>query len=373
MLFALLQTIGVCMAQSGSLIPVNVWNIYSSATGNSNAFAEVLWTEEFVETDEAQELYSAIESYTGNPNDEISKLISQLKEQISSFKKMRSDVSEGKGNFAGISMSNEMKREYLNEFDAQIKESEEQLAYYSSLSVPEGSDPKELLDKALSHAINNKVYHGVLSLGKGLWAVSESINEDGPRHMCLGNWGVIDESGRTVIDFKYDLIIESDVDHDVIKYGTGFRGNGTLYGLLRFNGTQALPCEYEQLYLSQGNYIAAVLPEASRAYLYDWNMNRLSTAVICYAEPWTRDDSEGEATFYPSIDKNGKVGVYDDNGKLVVPFIYDRGYFEDGVWIGVTGPFPKKITNLEISYDGIDYSNETRYDIHTWKNLSGKE
>ena len=181
---------------SGGLIPLDIRAVYSNATGIKNVSAQVLWSESFAESDEAHELYSAIESYTGNPNEEIATLVSQLK------------------------------KEYLTELDAQINASKEQLEYYSSMSVPGGADPKMLLEKVLRHSVNHKVYHGVLSLGRGLWAVSESPNEDGPDHRSLGGWGVIDGFGRTVADFKYDYMIESDEAHGIIKYGTGYRGHG---------------------------------------------------------------------------------------------------------------------------------------------------
>ena len=347
---------------SGGLIPLDIWNVYSNATGIRNAAAYVLWTESFAESDEAHELYSAIESYTGNPNEEIAKLVSQLKKDISSLQTMRDDIAEGKGSYAGIDIPADMKMEYLRELDAQINASKEQLEQYSSMSVPAGDDPRMLLEKVLRHSVNHKVYHGVLSLGKGLWAVSESANENGPNHECIGGWGVIDASGRTVIDFKYGLIVESDLEHGVIKYANGLRGNDSRFGLLKFSGAQALPCEYAHIYLSKGNYFAAVLPEATHAYLYDWNMKRLPTADICYTEPWTRSG----ITYYPAIDRNGKVGVYDDSGRLVVPFKYDRCYPDGESWVGVTGPFPKKVTGFALSYDHIDYSNEDRYDISTW-------
>lgn len=364
-LLALVQTIGVCSAQSGDIYKLDVWTVYSNATGIGNASAYVLWPRSFAESEEGLELYSSIESYTGDASAQVSKAVSDLKSGLADLEKMRDDIAQGRGSFAGLNIPAAEKKEYLDQLDEQIKSVKEQIAYYSSMSTSDAPNGKDILRKVLMHSINNKVYHGALYLGRGLWAVSESANEDGPRHLCLGNWGVIDGFGRTVVDFKYDLIMESDEAHGIIKYGTGFRGNGTLYGLLRFNGTQALPCENEQLFLSEGNYIAAVLPNASHAYLYDWNMNRIPTADICYTEPWTKN---GE-TFYPAIDRNGKVGVYDNNGKLVVPFIYDRGYYQDGYWFGLNGNFPKKTTNLEICYDGVDVTQATRYDIHTWKRL----
>lgn len=97
----------------------------------------------------------------------------------------------------------------------------ENIENYSSMNTSGGADPKDILDKVLRHSVNHKVYHGAFSIGKGLWAVSESLNEDGPRHQCLGGWGVIDASGRTVIDFKYDFIVEADETHGLVKYGTG--------------------------------------------------------------------------------------------------------------------------------------------------------
>lgn len=366
---ALLQTMAVCMAQTGDLIPVNVWNIYSTATGISNASAEVLWPESFINTSEAEELYSSIESYTGDPDQEISKVISEMKEGLATVQKLREDLSQGKGVYEGMNISPDEKKEFLAELDAQIAATKENIAYYSSMDTSGAPDPKELLAEILKHSVNGKVYHGVLSLGNGLWAVSESANEDGPNHACLGGWGVIDASGKTVTGFKYDLIMEADEEHGIIKYGTGYRGKGTLYGLLKFNGAQALPCEYDQIYFSEGNYIAAVLPNAAHAYLYDWNMNRLSTADICYSEPWTRGTSDRKVTYYPAIDRNGKVGVYDDSGKLVVPFIYDRCYSDGEYLFGVTGPFPKKVTGFSINFDHIESFNEAKYDIFTWKRL----
>ena len=180
---------GLVSAQSWSedLIQLDIRTVYSAATGNSNASAYVLWPESFVGTSEAEELYSSIESYTGNPDEQISKLFSDLKENL----------------------------------DAQISAARENIEYYSSMNTSGGADPKDILDKVLRHSVNHKVYHGAFSIGKGLWAVSESLNEDGPRHQCLGGWGVIDASGRTVIDFKYDFIVEADETHGLIKYGTG--------------------------------------------------------------------------------------------------------------------------------------------------------
>lgn len=101
---ALLQTMAVCMAQTGDLIPVNVWNIYSTATGISNASAEVLWPESFINTSEAEELYSSIESYTGDPDQEISKVISEMKEGLATVQKLREDLSQGKGVYEGMNI-----------------------------------------------------------------------------------------------------------------------------------------------------------------------------------------------------------------------------------------------------------------------------
>ena len=364
-LLTLLQTMGVCMAQSGDLIPVDIWNVYSTATGIRNASAKVLWTESFANTSEAERLYSRIESCTGDPGQQISKFLAEMKEELVTVQKLREDLSQGKGVYEGMNIPPDEKKEFLAELDAQITATQENFRYYSSMDTSGAPDPKELLAEILKHSVNGKVYHGVLSLGRGLWAVSESPNEDGPDHRSLGGWGVIDASGKSVIGFKYDLIMEADEEHGIIKYGTGFRGKGTHYGLLKFNGAQALPCEYDQIYLSEGNYIAAVLPNASHAYLYDWDLNRMPTADICYTEPWTR----GGVTYYPAIDRNGKVGVYDDSGRLVVPFKYDRCYPDGESWVGVTGPFPKKVTGFSINFDHIESFNEAKYDIFTWKRL----
>lgn len=79
---------------SGGLIPLDIRAVYSNATGIKNVSAQVLWSESFAESDEAHELYSAIESYTGNPNEEIATLVSQLKKDISSLQTMRDDIAE---------------------------------------------------------------------------------------------------------------------------------------------------------------------------------------------------------------------------------------------------------------------------------------
>ena len=117
---ALLQTMTVCMAQTGDLIPVNVWNVYCTATGTVNAAAYVLWPESFINTSEAEELYSSIESYTGDPDHEISKFLSEMKEGLATVQKLREDLSQGKGVYEGMNISPDEKKEFLAELDAQI-------------------------------------------------------------------------------------------------------------------------------------------------------------------------------------------------------------------------------------------------------------
>ena len=134
-LLTLLQTMGVCMAQSGDLIPVDIWNVYSTATGIRNASAKVLWTESFANTSEAKVLYSRIESCTGDPGQQISKFLAEMKEGLATVQKLREDLSQGKGVYEGMNISPDEKKEFLAELDAQIAATRENIEYYSSMDT----------------------------------------------------------------------------------------------------------------------------------------------------------------------------------------------------------------------------------------------
>jgi len=138
-----------------------------------------------------------------------------------------------------------------------------------------------------------------------------------------GKWGVIDQSGKTVLPFTYDEITEG------IPFWMARKGKK--HGAIDMDtGKEVVVCLYSApLNFDNFSYpkfgMVAVAEKNGKAGLID----TLGREVI----PFLYDPQEGLFEeiipgFYQAY-KNGKMGVFDTLGNEIVPFLFDYIFISD--------------------------------------------
>lgn len=163
--------------------------------------------------------------------------------------------------------------------------------------------------------------------------------------------GVVNSSGETVIPFEYDGIeILEDGYFSVVK--------GNAWGIVYKTGAEVLPCEYDSIW-GRGFYDDLIAVSQFGKYGYcDRNGNMVISPQYDHAEDFVGglakvgQDASQDTYYSGVVDRNGdivieigeyiirgilqngrivagessKYGVINQNGRVVVPFIYENAY-----------------------------------------------
>ncbi len=114
-----------------------------------------------------------------------------------------------------------------------------------------------------------------------------------------GKYGVMNFQGEILLPFKYDMIFNEEKKEHVFMAQIGEK-----WGLIDCSkGKEILPCEYEMIRLG---------------YIREWTLagyeyNELTNHLI-------------------AVKNNGRWGFVDMSGKLVIPFKYEDGEYEDNIF-----------------------------------------
>jgi hypothetical protein len=132
---------------------------------------------------------------------------------------------------------------------------------------------------------------------------------------------------------------------------------GTKYGLIDLNNKVVLPCEYDSFWDESKNELGTLIKDKKYGVL----TNKGIVVIPCkYDYLYFVDSNKIVATLIDPNDKNNrKVGLLDENNKLITPFIYDKiqsldyGFFsvQIGNKYGIINKEGKEIT--PIKYDEI--------------------
>ena len=128
-------------------------------------------------------------------------------------------------------------------------------------------------------------------------------------------YGIIDKSGRTVVNAEYDWI--SDYSKGLFQVKKGGK-----YGFIDKNGDVIIPFVYE----SAGNFhegVATVKKDGKWGYV-----NKSNNTIIPFEYDGTRDFSEGLAP----VEKKEKWGYINKSNTLIIPYSYWYAFpFQSGL------------------------------------------
>jgi len=132
---------------------------------------------------------------------------------------------------------------------------------------PYSYDPKVLIGEIKKFALNNKFYTGQKYLDNGLYAVREAPRYDNAADNSVDligtgseeskySWGVVDETGKTVIPFKYAFYANY-LDKDII-FAEKYEAGKTYCGAFDFQGKLKIAFENKSWVSFGKNYEMAV-------------------------------------------------------------------------------------------------------------------
>ena len=122
-------------------------------------------------------------------------------------------------------------------------------------------------------------------------------------------WGLVDEKGREVAPMKYDFLNTSPAE-DTPYYDVSI---GNLWGILDAKGKEIIPVQYELILYTAGVFIAK---KEGKVALLDVHNKTLT--------PWY----DGLNSFSHGLALTlwqGKYGFINPEGKVCIPFMYERG------------------------------------------------
>lgn len=209
-----------------------------------------------------------------------------------------------------------------------------------------------------------------------------TLPKEGMIRVRKGNlWGFYDTTGRKVIDYQYRTesdfseglaVINVDIDSMTVKYGyinknneiviparyefamTFFEGLAVIkdydrYGMIDRNGKEVMPCKYIGLSGMIDGRCFAFDAETELAAMFDKNMKQLTdfkyNEIQFYNEgfytarignQFTYLDKKGRECFgmyeelsgffdgYSMVKKDGKYGIINRKGKIILPIEYDN-------------------------------------------------
>lgn len=162
-------------------------------------------------------------------------------------------------------------------------------------------------------------------------AVAEAKNSWGEM-----KWGAIDTKGNYVIPPEYDSVgidAAMGVVNGILILGKKNEAGELRYGLVNTKGEALTPIEYtsiQQFTYSNGESQYTAWIDTYRAVTLDQSGKEVSYDHIYESREKLESDGytiEASSKKYISIEKDGKHGFADENGKIVVPPEYDKSFF----------------------------------------------
>ena len=170
-----------------------------------------------------------------------------------------------------------------------------------------------------------------------------SLPNEGMIRVRNGNlWGFYDTAGNKVIDFQYRTESDFSEGFAVIK-------NYDRYGIIDRNGKEVFPCKYIGITNMMEGRFFAFDAETELAAMFDKNMKQLTdfkyNEIQFYNEgfytarignQYTYLDKKGHECFgmyeelsgffdgYSMVKKDGKYGIINKKGKIILPIEYDN-------------------------------------------------
>lgn len=157
-----------------------------------------------------------------------------------------------------------------------------------------------------------------------------------------GRYGCINREGAVILEAEYDTLLVRDgflefsLDHQygladekgsiitartyqsiavLPKFNAIIVASDDKYGILDFAGKVKLPLLYERIDYDENSGIAATS-------LND-QVQLLNLSDFSFSDPWPADRKIRLMQGYAVAESEGKYGVLDRNGKLIIPFIYE--------------------------------------------------
>lgn len=164
------------------------------------------------------------------------------------------------------------------------------------------------------------------------WIIKPSYTETGSRWTGTnyyfvkkdGKWGIVDyTTSKELCKFIYDGISSNTWNKNAMIM------KNKKYGFLSPEGTEVVPCEYDDLkpYADNGLFYAA--KNGKYGFIDEKNNVKI---------PFEYGESIGFTDGYAGISRSGKWGVIDTAGKAISPFDYDKITYNDGKYaIAVKG------------------------------------
>ncbi|MFT4660702.1 MAG: hypothetical protein ACI8XB_000970 [Patiriisocius sp.] len=128
-----------------------------------------------------------------------------------------------------------------------------------------------------------------------------------------GLYGAIDINNEVIVPFEYDWIESTDQERFRVKQGSAF-------GLLSKSGELLLPLEYDWIGLINGKKPILLQKDEKIGYLNNANEIVIPISYDLDKNNARLHDFNGDFT---RVKKNGKYGVIDMNGLIILPIEYD--------------------------------------------------
>lgn len=134
-----------------------------------------------------------------------------------------------------------------------------------------------------------------------------------------GKFGLIDSNFNTIIAPKYDKAEESDQAIEVKDI------NG--WGLISKTGETLISCSYDSIddiFYQDENFVGASVSKNGKKVFITGDGQKIefepsSTLIEAF---FIKEDNT--KNYYFKVEQNGKIGIMNQNGELIIPCIYDR-------------------------------------------------
>ncbi len=206
-----------------------------------------------------------------------------------------------------------------------------------------------------------KIAKLIFSFALGLALTAAQAQNLAPDQNAKGKWGFVDESGRAVIDYKYDeaegfvkgrakvkkgnnygyinekgktvvpIKYQELTPFDAYSYRAATDGkvkDGVLldekWGFIDLDGKPLLKCEYQEVGEFGSNGLAYVCKDGKYGYInrrFEFVVPCKFTAVGAWNKDgrvWVCEGGKADKN-NPSQIVGGKLGIYDENGSIIIP------------------------------------------------------
>ena len=194
-------------------------------------------------------------------------------------------------------------------------------------------DTKALLKDLTRLAVNKKAYTAWRDIDGGLFAVAEGrcygpVSEDAFNRAKFEEgqeftWGVIDASGKQIIDQKYESIRAAFSEYDIMFLYCKDASGKVRGGARGYDGRVRIPFEYDDIPSYNLEEGTVALKKDGKIGMFTFDCKQLQPFVYVYAF------CQGE--WLVRKEENGPLGVVSAEGKLVIPLKYKGDWdYENG-------------------------------------------